>query len=132
MNDFVHPRVYFSRGFFDGDKIKNELLNKFALSSANVMLKDRISIAILNNCYQDLFNTYEQFRDNNDVENLTDIMRASIFVEPYIHYPFLIELIDEGLISASTDADINAFFVHLNTVIHFCKQGKQNSNYIDY
>lgn len=120
-NKFLHPKAYFSKGFFYGNDINPELLGKYARSSANALMKTGVPIAVMEGAYIHLFNSFEQERSYNNIEDLADIMRANIFTEPFVSYPFLMEFIDSGLLATNTENDIEAFFVHFHKVIDLCK-----------
>lgn len=117
----MHPKQYFSEGFFYGNDINPDLLGKFARSSANVLVKHCVPVPILEAAYFNLYETFEQERAYNHIEDISDIMRAMVFCEPFVHFRFLMELIDAGLLAVETENDIEAFFVHFHKIIDLCK-----------
>lgn len=119
----MDPKHYFSQGFFSGDEINPELLGKYAHYSANTLMKFCIPSTILDAVYYSLYETFSQERGARNIEDTSDIMRAMIFCEPFVHYNVLIELIDEGLLAAENEEDIEAFFIHFRKVIDLCKYG---------
>jgi hypothetical protein len=123
-NNFMHPKAYFDRGFFSGNDINPDLLGKYARYSANKLIRDHVPLPVLEGAYIHLFDSFEQERVYNDVEDVADLMRARIFCEPFINFSFLIELIDSGLLAAESENDIEAFFVHFHKIIDLCKYSK--------
>lgn len=124
INNFMHPKSYFSSGFFSGNDINPDLLGKYARSSANSLIRKHVPLPILEGAYIQLFNSFEQERVYNNLEDVADLMRARIFCEPYINFPFLMELIDSGLLAAESEDDIEAFFVHFHKIIDLFKYSK--------
>lgn len=120
-NGYISPRVYFSYGFFYGDQINPALLGKFARSTANVFLNHKTPIPLLEYAYIELYNIFDRERAYNDIEDISDIMRAEINSEPYSNFNFLMEFIDCGLLAVECDDDIEAFFLHFHKVIDLCK-----------
>lgn len=121
--DFMHPKHYFDQGFFYENEVNPDLLGKFAKSSANDLMKHCVPVPILEAAYFHLYESFEEERLDNHVEDISDIMRARIFCEPFVHYQFLIELIDAGLLAVESEQDIEAFFVHFHKIIDLCKYG---------
>lgn len=118
---FVHPSVYFEYGFFNSNGINPDLTGKFARSTANRLMSMKVPVPVLEFAYVELYNVFERERGYGNIEDISDIMRAFIFCEPFINFKFLIEFIDFGLIAAESDNDIEAFFVHFHKVIDICK-----------
>lgn len=119
----MQPKHYFSQGFFFGNDINPNLLGKFARYSANNLMKYCVPIPILESVYYSLYEAFSQERGGKNIEDTSDIMRAMIFCEPFVHYNVLIELIDAGLLAAENENDIEAFFLHFRKVIDLCKYG---------
>ncbi len=119
----MHPQQYFDIGFFHYNEINPDLLGKFAKSTANVLMKHCVPVSVLEASYFHLHENFEQERTSNHVEDISDIMRARIFCEPFVHYQFLIEFIDAGLLAVETENDIEAFFIHFHKIIDLCKYG---------
>jgi hypothetical protein len=123
-NNFMQPRVYFAKGFFIGNEINPDLLGKYARSSANMLMRHHVPVPILEGAYIQLFDSFEQEREYNNIEDLADIMRSRVFSEPFISFPFLMEVIDSGLLAVDSENDIEAFFVHFHKIIDLCKYSK--------
>ena len=121
----MHPKQYFSHGFFDGNDINPDLLGRFAKSAANMLMKVCVPLPILEAAHYNLYENFEQERNDNHIEDISDIMRARVFCEPFVHYNFLMEFIDAGLLAVESEADIEAFFVHFQKVIDLCKYGNK-------
>ncbi len=119
----MHPKRYFDDGFFSNNEINPDLLGKYARSSANVLMKTHTPIPVLEASYINLYQTFEQERVYNHVEDISDIMRARVFCEPFINYNFLMEFIESGLLSVDSENDIEAFFIHFHKIIDLCKYG---------
>lgn len=118
---FIHPSVYFEYGFFNENGINPNLTGRFARSTANKLRSIGVPIPVLEFAYVELYNVFERESGYGDTEDISDIMRASIFCEPFINFKFLIEFIDFGLIAAESEDEIEAFFVHFHKVIDICK-----------
>jgi len=124
-NNFVKPKDYFAEGFFTkSQKLNPKLLDSYAKSSANNLIKENVPEVILENSYNQLLYFFSQEKELNTLEVLVDIMRSSLLVEPYVKYPFLLELIENGLLATDSEQDIEAFFLHFQKIIDLYKYGK--------